>query len=252
MGSTGHRCVRIRDGLGSRWSAGKSNARRGSSGTMQERRAGVGRQDLDARSVGTPALRAQALRVHVAPVRAQHEPRNPVGRGFYASAREAMNCPLPNLEDPLRCMEGPTDRVEPVGLGPIARGWQSRLALAGTYDAQWVERRAPLWPRDFDERFFFAAAPGLRTTPHLRGGEQVVLSGCSPDGQYAFLLPQCRLGVKIYFRHRKELRALRLDAVHLEPDEHAVTLIWRATIPAHRQLSAFEHGVVRELEPWEE
>ncbi|WP_071896335.1 DUF2169 family type VI secretion system accessory protein [Cystobacter ferrugineus] len=182
----------------------------------------------------------------------QYEPRNPVGHGFYTSVREAMGCPLPNIEDPLRCMEGPTDRVEPVGLGPIARGWQPRLALAGTYDAQWVERRAPLWARDFDERFFFAAAPGLRTDIHLRGGEEVVLSGCSPDGQYAFLLPRCRLGVKVYFRHRKELRALRLDAVHLEPDEHAVTLIWRATIPAHRQLSAFEYGVVRELEPWEE
>ncbi|QRK11304.1 DUF2169 domain-containing protein [Archangium violaceum] len=181
-----------------------------------------------------------------------YEPRNPVGRGFYASVREAVDCPLPNLEDPLRCMEAPTDRQEPAGFGPIARGWQPRLALAGTYDAQWVERRAPLWPRDFEERFFFAAAPGLRTEVPLRGGEQVVLSGFSPDGQYAFPLPRRRLGVKVYFSHRKELRELRLDAVHLEPDEQVLSLIWRATIPAHRQLAAHEYSVVRVLEPWEE
>ncbi len=30
------------------------------------------------------------------------EPRNPVGRGFYASARAAVEQPLPNLEDPLQ------------------------------------------------------------------------------------------------------------------------------------------------------
>lgn len=182
---------------------------------------------------------------------ASYEPRNPVGRGLYASVREAVDCPMPNLEDPLRCMAAPTDRVGPAGFGPIARGWQPRLSLAGTYDVQWVERRAPLWPKDFDERFFFAAAPGLRMDTPLQGGAQVVLSGFSPDGQYAFPLPRRRLGVKVYFRHRKERRTLRLDAVHLEPDDHALTLIWRAAIPAHRQLALHEYSVVRELEPWE-
>jgi len=181
-----------------------------------------------------------------------HEPRNPVGQGLYASAKEAVEQPLPHLEDPFLLMSDPTERVDPAGFGPIARSWQPRLRLAGTYDEAWVERRAPLWPLDFDVRFFHAAAPGLVASPGLKGGEPVVLSGLSPDGQFAFLLPHHRLMVKSFFRHRVDKRELVLDAVHLEPDENALTLIWRAAVPAHRELASHEYSVVRELEPWED
>ncbi len=181
-----------------------------------------------------------------------YEPRNPVGVGLYGSAKEAIEQPLPNLEDPLHLLSSPTERVPPAGFGPIARSWQPRLGFAGTYDEAWVEQRAPLWPRDFDPRFFHSASPGLIASPGLKGGEPVVLSGFSPDGQIAFPLPRHRLMVKSTFRHRIDRRALVLDAVQLEPDERALTLIWRAAIPAHRELAQHEYSVVRELEPWEE
>ncbi|MFY0539342.1 DUF2169 domain-containing protein [Nannocystis pusilla] len=32
----------------------------------------------------------------------------------------------------------------PVGFGPVAPQWQPRLGLAGTYDSQWMEQRAPV------------------------------------------------------------------------------------------------------------
>jgi hypothetical protein len=178
--------------------------------------------------------------------------RNPIGRGLYASPREAAEQPLPNIEDPEHRIERVSDRVHPAGLGPIARSWQPRLEWAGTYDAAWTEHRAPLWPEDFDERFFLAAAPGLVAAPWLEGGEPVVLSGLSPDGRWGFPLPRYRLTVKTLFRHRMDRRRLVLDALHLEPDERALTLYWRAGIPAHRQMAAHELCVVRELEEWEE
>lgn len=180
------------------------------------------------------------------------EPRNPVGRGLYASAREALEQPLPNLEDPHKLIERTSDRPAPVGLGPVARGWEPRRLQAGTYDEAWVESRAPLWPLDFDLRFFHAAAPGLIASPWLKGGEPVVLTGLSPDGQIAFPLPHHRLSVKAVFRHREERRHMVLDAVHLEPDEQALTLFWRAAIPAHRELVDHVYTVLREVEPWED
>lgn len=182
----------------------------------------------------------------------EYEPRNPVGVGMYGSAKEALEQPLPNLEDPLHLLNTLTDRVPPAGFGPIARSWQPRLALAGTYDEAWVEQRAPLWPRDFDPRFFHAASPGLIASPGLKGGEPVVLAGLSPDGQIAFPLPRYRLMVKSVFRHRVDRRELVLDAVQLDPDEQALTLLWRAAIPAHRELVQHEYSLVRELESWEE
>jgi hypothetical protein len=180
-----------------------------------------------------------------------YEPINPVGMGLYGSAKESVEQPLPNLEDPLHLMSSPTERVPPAGFGPIARSWQPRLGFAGTYDETWVESRAPLWPRDFDPRFFHAASPGLVASPGLKGGEFVVLSGFSPDGQIAFPLPRYRLMVKSVFRGRDERRELALDAVQIEPDEKALTLIWRAAIPAHRELIHHEYSVIRELAAWE-
>ncbi|QRK12468.1 DUF2169 domain-containing protein [Archangium violaceum] len=183
---------------------------------------------------------------------ALHESRNPVGRGLYASSRDAVDMPLPNLENPLHLLKSPTERIEPAGLGPIARSWQPRMCLAGTYDDTWVARRAPLWPTDFDERFFMAAAPGLSATPHLQGGEEVVLTGLSPDGRFAFPLPRHRLMMKACFNHRVERRCLILDAIHLEPDEGAMTLFWRTAIELNRDLERYEYGIVRQMEPWEE
>nr|WP_253817395.1 DUF2169 domain-containing protein [Myxococcus xanthus] len=133
-----------------------------------------------------------------------------------------------------------------------SRAWQPRLGYGGTYDAQWTERRAPLWPRDFDERFFQAASPGLIATPWLEGGESVVLSGLSPDGTFSFRLPRHRFVASAVFRNRVERRRMRLDGVLLEPDERLLRLYWRAAFPAEREFAHHEQTLVRELEPWED
>ncbi|HLL03345.1 MAG TPA: DUF2169 domain-containing protein [Myxococcaceae bacterium] len=181
-----------------------------------------------------------------------YEPRNPVGMGLYGSAKEAVEQPLPNLEDPLHLMSSPTEIVMPAGFGPIARSWKPRLDFAGTYDEAWIEQRAPLWPKNFDPRFFNAASSGLVASPGLRGGEPVVLAGLSPDGQFAFPLPRYRLMAKSIFRHRVDRRELVLDTVQIEAEERALTLIWRVAMPAHRELAQHEYSIIREFAPWEE
>lgn len=181
----------------------------------------------------------------------EREPRNPVGRGLYENARNAADQPAPNLEDSKARIQSLTDRPRPVGFGPIARSWKPRLDYAGTYDARWVEERAPLWPLDFDERFFCAAAEGLTTARHLEGGEPVHLVGLSPHGPIDCLLPRRRIKVRAVFRDRVETQMMALDAVQLEPDEQILTLIWRTAIRAGRALRDHEVTVVRSLEPWE-
>ena len=100
--------------------------------------------------------------------RARAADRNPVGRGIYPSEREAVGGLLPNFEDPRHPITSYADHPPPHGFGPIARHWQPRRALSGTYDDAWLEDRVPLWPADFDERFFLSAPVDLQGGPSPR------------------------------------------------------------------------------------
>jgi len=181
-----------------------------------------------------------------------YEPRNPVGRGFFRSASQALYQPLPSLEDPRHLIHGIGDRPAPVGFGPIARSWEPRRGFGGTYDQKWIEEHAPNWPADFDLRFFQAAPPDLSLAPHLVGGEAVGLTGFSPDGDIQFVLPRHRVLLKTYFRRHTQRRLMTLDALTIEPDEGTFTLTWRAAVPLPEGMFEHESSVVRLLEPWEE
>lgn len=180
------------------------------------------------------------------------EPRNPVGCGLYRSAAEAQGRPLPNVEDPEQRIGSWSDRVTPTGLGPLSRSWQPRLAYAGSYDDAWQQHRAPLWPDDFDLRFFQAAPEGLTAVPWLTGGEPALLEGLHPEGTLAFPLPRRRLVSVSHLGSRRERQMLILDAVQIEPDEGRLTLIWRCQVVLRRDLFAHRYSLLRELEPWEE
>lgn len=178
------------------------------------------------------------------------DPRNPVGRG-YASAQAAEGQPLPAIEAVDARCERWEDRPPPVGFGPIAPQWQPRLGFAGTYDSQWVEQRAPLWPVDLDPRFFNAAAPGLVATPGLVGGEPVVLEGVSPDGPLAFHLPGLRLRATLQRRSGRRGQAMAFDALALASEERRFTMIWRTSFAVTGDWLELECVSVRVLEPWE-
>jgi hypothetical protein len=199
------------------------------------------RDILGARASAPEPFERVALR-HEFAVGGPLESRNPVGRGLHGQAREAIDEPLPQLEHPAHPLRHWTERPPPVGFGPLARGWQPRAGFAGTYDTAWIEQRAPGWPDDFDLRFFQAASPPLVATPHLRGGESVRVSGTHPDGAWSFALPRIRLVARTSFRcSGLDVRPLRLDAVEIDTDAAALTMIWRASIPVRKDI--FDHEV---------
>ncbi len=159
------------------------------------------------------------------------EPRNPVGTGFrlrWWEAEKAVR--LPNLEDPQQPIRDFADRPPPAGFGFTSPNWQPRAALAGTYDEAWMKARMPLLAKDFDRRFFNAAAPGLIAAGHLRGNEPVMVVNASPRGRLAFSLPGLpppRVEVELRGR-RQETLPLALDTVVVDTDEEIVVLTWRA------------------------
>lgn len=174
---------------------------------------------------------------------------NPVGRGLYASEREAVGQPMPNFEDPQMLLESPSQRPRPCGFGPVARHWRPRREFAGTYDGRWMETRLPLWPPDLDERFFLAAAPGLQARPYLTGGESVRIAGMHPDGELVFMLPRLRLRARFERRRTSVRRSLVLDAVELDNDSGILTMTWRGSLVSDPL--AIGAVVVRTLDDWE-
>jgi hypothetical protein len=161
------------------------------------------------------------------------EPRNPVGTGFRASPRHfEEGLKLPNLEDPAEPLREFGQKVTPVGFGFTSPHWQPRARYAGTYDEAWNKTRKPLLPKDFDRRFFNAAAPGLIAPGYLKGDEPVVIAGASPKGRLAFSLPgQPAPVVTVALAGGGDAKPdMHLDTVILEPDAQQVLLLWRGHV----------------------
>jgi hypothetical protein len=169
------------------------------------------------------------------PSRPAFEPRNPVGRGFRASARHfEEGLLLPNLEDPEKPLREFGQGVTPVGFGFTSPHWQPRAAHAGTYDEAWDETRKPMLPKDFDRRFFNAAAPGLVAPGYLKGDEPVVLLQASPRGRLAFTLPgQPPPTVTVHLEEATS-PTMHLDTVIFDTDAHQALLLWRGFVPLDR------------------
>ena len=113
--------------------------------------------------------------------------RNPIGRGYGAarSAKRLMGQSLANTEDPRDPVLRPWGRYTPMSFGPVGRGWQPRLALAGTYDQAWLDRVFPFLPADFDVRHF-QTAPEDQQIDAPAAGEEVMLVNLTPTGRLVF------------------------------------------------------------------
>lgn len=181
------------------------------------------------------------------------EPRNPVGCGFETNPSAAVDRAVPNIEDPRSPLQRLSDRPTPAGTGPIARHWQPRVALAGTYDAAWQRYRAPLWPENFVPEFFNAAPPALRACPHLLGGEPVLLDGFCAEGPLRFQLPRLGMSACHHFAGLPSERSVPvLDGVQIDTDAMRLTLYYRAAIPAAMKLARHRASLLRLTRSWEQ
>jgi hypothetical protein len=153
--------------------------------------------------------------------------RNPLGRGFAASAKALVDRPAPCIEVP----GSDPAKAGPAGFGPIASYWSPRLELWGTYDAQWQKSKKPLLPDDYDEQATLCAPMDQRPSRHLYGGEVVELVNLTPGGWLRFALPKIYPTFATAFGARREEHRSRLTSVVIEPDESRLLMTWLTTLP---------------------
>ncbi|MDH3593379.1 MAG: DUF2169 domain-containing protein, partial [Rhodospirillales bacterium] len=168
------------------------------------------------------------------------EARNPIGAGFAMTEAVLKDRPLPNFEDPADQVKSWKSRPNPAGLGFTCKHWEPRRQYIGTCDQDYIENRLPLYPLDFDFRYFLGASPDLTFSPHLKGGEPVELHNLTSDGYLAFHLPRVWLGFRTSLEGRWVNHRGTLGSVVIEPDAPRVVMTWQTCLPCHRKTFELE------------
>lgn len=172
---------------------------------------------------------------------------NPVGKGYFETARLADQQPLPWLQAINSPVTSPTGLYTPQSLGVLPRNSSSRSAFAGTYDAHWKAERFPDLPDDFDLRYFQCTSSDQWIDPP-RGGEEVSFLNLAPipananagyDGIVRFQLPDLQLPMTCVTRSggRQALPSM-LDTLIFEPDEQRFSAVWRTHVRLGRDQTA--------------
>ncbi|WP_441292253.1 DUF2169 family type VI secretion system accessory protein [Sorangium sp. KYC3313] len=162
------------------------------------------------------------------------DPRNTVGRGAVRDWRSLIGQPAAQIERPDRPLGGHDN--EPWGLGAIHRHWQPRASFAGTYDAAWMETKAPLLPDDFDPRFNVCVPHDQWAATPLRSDVPIEVTNATPAGVWRFQLPRVEPGFTSQPSSGREAsHRTHLDTILVDADRGRVELTWRAAVPMPRK-----------------
>ncbi|AUX27744.1 hypothetical protein SOCEGT47_083420 [Sorangium cellulosum] len=174
---------------------------------------------------------------------------NPVGVSG-ASRNAYGQIAVPNLQPPGLFIAEPGKSIEPVGFGPIAPTWPSRVEKLGRHAAGWSHRdwsRKPL-PAGLDLAYF-NIAPADQQLPSLREDERLVLENLHPEHpRLVTNLPGLRPVATVEGRRGGSRQvAMRCDTLWIDAARGRCSLTYRAQI-------ALEHPeergrVVVSLEP---
>ena len=150
---------------------------------------------------------------------------------------DADTLPLANIHNEHESHASPSEDGLPAGLGPLDRNSRPRTDLAGTFDDDWLTKRKPLPPRDFDYAYFNAARPDQQVEGYLRGDEAIYLQNLHPEhahlqAQLPGFRTRCFLTRAVEGANGRRLNIVEapanLDTCRVDTGDDSVTLIWRA------------------------
>ena len=162
--------------------------------------------------------------------------RNPVGKGMVQviDDRQRSYHPVPNIEDIQNRITSQASRPEPAGFGPIAAGWEQRLAKAGTYRRDYKDKFWPWFPEDFDWGYFNSAPPAMQLDNFLRGDETLFFENLDREvadfrARLPGLRPRCFIKTAKTEHRASEFGEvpMGLDTLWVDMDARKLVLVWR-------------------------
>ena len=182
---------------------------------------------------------------------------NAAGIGFatdwYLKATRRARVPAPRIEDPSakftekqfwrtqKSGNRNATKLDAAGFGIRSKLHPGRRSLIGELDSAYMNSSAPL-PLGFDFGFWNAAPPDQQTI-FLTGGDVVdLINLCPPHTLHmvrnarghqflSLVLPERACFIKIDGDGQDICIPLSIDTVLIEPEAHALTLVWRLALP---------------------
>jgi hypothetical protein len=157
---------------------------------------------------------------------------NPVGMRPDAADAYGMLY-LPNLQQPADPVPKRGDVVEPIGFGPIAPAWPSRVQRLGRHAATWFEgawNSRPL-PEDLDPSFF-NCAPLDQQVDAIRTGERLILENLHPEHPRLVTNLPAATPRAVLERPGAAPEAVKLmcDTLWIDTDRSLCTLVYRGRV----------------------
>jgi hypothetical protein len=146
-------------------------------------------------------------------------PENPEGKGFCFEEKDAVDLPLPNLEDPSRMIKTWEDRPAPVGVGlcPPFFGPRMRDSVVFSKEGALTKLRPTL---------FNAAFPAM-VAPSVEPEDTLAIEGVSADGPLLVKIPPLPLKMRLTMGETVAERPLRIDQVGIQVDKGKAFITYR-------------------------
>lgn len=149
--------------------------------------------------------------------------KNPVGKG--RDKDESGITWWPNVVD------SDLGDKEPAGFGPINRSWPRRTDKLGSYDGDYMEKRWPWFPEDFDWGYFNAASEDMQYDGYLVGDEKLEFENLHATiseyrSQLPGVTPRCFLHEHEGGEEFREVE-MNLDTLWVDMDSEILSLVWR-------------------------
>ncbi|WP_421361885.1 DUF2169 family type VI secretion system accessory protein [Agrobacterium rosae] len=175
---------------------------------------------------------------------------NPLGRGKISEEWTDHTNPVaaPQIECPDDPISEPYRRYQPQNLGSIPPAWLPRRPRGGTYDQNWIDSVWPAWPSDYSFDYHNSAHPDLTASPHLEGGETIVLKNLTAQGDLILSLPRMHLLADFIradttcVREAMVLDTVLVDMTSVRRKDWRVYLSWRVRFIPDVYVQAIIHS----------
>lgn len=174
--------------------------------------------------------------------------RNRLGGGAANTKKDLLAQCVPCVFYPKENWNANNKNMRVAGFGALPPFFMERLKWAGTFDADWEKERRPLFPEDFDRRFYQNVPEDQQCKGILSGGERIILSGFSHDEPLSFRIPKTRVMAEIKKGEEKSQEDMRIHTVFIDTESGIISITYSALFPcqgqehllAHSRISTFE------------